>query len=103
ALFLSRNFHDNNFAYSEAFQRQAPADIALIAGSPGPALCEQLSLCYWAGKPAGVDVFNMSEQFRTGVRRPDGLAALVRSRQFAVIQLDSLEPFPLGPKVRQAL
>jgi hypothetical protein len=103
ALFLAENFHDGNFGYTEGFQRQAPADISLVAIARGPALCEQLSLCYWAAKPAAVDVFNMSEQFQTGARRPEGLAQLIKSRQFGVIQVDSLNPFSLGPKVRQAL
>lgn len=103
ALFLARNFHDGNFAYTEGFQRRGPLDAAFVALLKGPALCEQLSLCYWADKPAEVDVFNMSEQFKTGARSDDGLAGLVRARHFAVIQLDSLEPFALGPKIRNAL
>ena len=31
---------------------------------PGPALCEMLSLCYWAGKRAEVDVFNLGQAYR---------------------------------------
>lgn len=102
-LFLARNFHDGNFAYSEGFQRRGALDVAFVALPKGPALCEQLSLCYWADKEAQVDVFNMSEQFRTGARRPETLAGLVRARHFAVVQLDSLEPFALGPQVQAAL
>ena len=103
ALFLARNFHDSSFGYTEIFQRQAPLDIGQLAVAHGPALCEQLSLCYWAGKPAEVDVFNMSEQILTSTRKADGLAQLVRAHRFGIIQLDSLEPFTLGPKVHQAL
>lgn len=103
ALFLARNFHDSSFNYTEIFQRQAPLDIGQLTVARGPALCEQLSLCYWAGKPAEVDVFNMSEQILTGGRKADGLAQLVRDHRFGIIQLDSLKPFALGPKVHQAL
>ena len=82
ALFLALNFEDGNFAYTEAFQKQAPLDIAFLEIGRGPALCEMLSLCYWAGKRAEVDVFNVGEQFLTGARSDDGLAGLVRAQPF---------------------
>lgn len=103
ALFLGRNFHDDNFAYTEGFQRQGPLDVAFVAVGRGPALCEELALCYWANKAAEVDVFNVSEQFKTGARSADALAALMRTRHFGVIQVASLEPFALGPAARAAL
>ena len=103
ALFLARNFHDGNFAYTEGFQKQAPLDSAFIAVRPGPALCEMLSLCYWAGKPAEADMFNLSEQFKTGTRSDDALAGLIRAHYFQIVQLDSLDAFPLGAKVHAAM
>ena len=103
ALFLARNFHDGNFAYSEGFQRQAGPDIAFLTLARGPTLCESLSLCYWAGKPATLDVFNTAEAFKTGARSDEGLAAQIRQRKFAAIQMDSLTDFALGARVRGAL
>jgi hypothetical protein len=103
ALFLGRHFQDDNFGYTEGFQRQGPLDVAFVAMSKGPALCENLALCYWADKPAEVDVFNMSERFKTGARSADGLAALVQARHYGVIQLESLQPFALGENTRTAL
>ena len=103
ALFLARNFHDGNFAYTEGFQKQAPLDSAFIAVRSGPALCEMLSLCYWADKPAEADLFNLSEQFKTGARSDEQLAGLMRARFFHVVQLDSLDAFPLGIKVKTAM
>jgi hypothetical protein len=35
--------------------------IARIAASPGPAACETLALCYWAGKPFAIDWFNLTQ------------------------------------------
>ncbi len=78
-------------------------DIAYIAGRRGPALCEMLSFCYWAGKPATVDVFNLGQQFATGTRSADELVRRIAAKRFAVIQFDPDSPAPLGPAVRQAM
>ena len=102
-LFLGRNFADGNFAYTEAFQRQTPLDVGFLEVNQGPALCESLSLCYWAGKEAGVDVFNMSEAFKTGKRSDGELVHLLETNFFRTVQLDSWTQFALGPKVQAAL
>ena len=62
SLFLGVTFHDNNFFFTRALPHaQSPRDIAFLKSRPGPALCDQLSLCLWAGKGAEVDVFNVGE------------------------------------------
>jgi hypothetical protein len=48
-----------------------------------------------------VDVFNIGEQIKTGMRNPAGLAKLVSERHFATIQLNDLDA--LGPQVRAAI
>jgi hypothetical protein len=63
-------------------------EIAFLEAHPGPALCENLSLCYWAGKPDPVDFFNMSERIRLDPRAAEPLAQQLESRRFAVIQID---------------
>ncbi len=52
--------------------------IARIAASPGIAGCESLSLCFWAGKPFAVDLFNLDQSILTGgsIARFDGLARM---------------------------
>ncbi len=35
--------------------------IARLAAAPGPVACETLALCYWAGKPFAVDLFNLTQ------------------------------------------
>jgi hypothetical protein len=90
-LSLVANFHDSNFFFTHSFRAQSAADIAFIKSRPGPALCDQLSLCLWAGKPAQLDVFNIGEQIKTGVRNPAPLAQLFTTRHFATLQLNDLD------------
>jgi len=100
-LSLVANFHDNNFFFSHGFRAQASADIAFIKSRPGPALCDQLSLCLWAGKPAELDVFNIGEQIKTGARDSGPLTQLIATRHFTTVQLNDLDA--LGPQVRAAM
>ena len=78
-------------------------DIALLKAAKGPALCEMLSLCYWAGKTAEVDVYNVGEQFGLGARSDVPLIRKIENHGFAVMQFDSLTPFALSPGVRKAI
>jgi hypothetical protein len=100
-LFLLVNFHDNNFFFTRDFRAQSARDIAFLKSQPGPALCDQLSLCLWAGKGATVDVFNIGEQLKTGARASAVLAQMIAARHFAVLQLQDLNAF--GKPVRAAI
>ncbi len=82
---------------------QAKSEIALLRGADGPVICEMLSLCYWAGKPPEVDVFNIEQAFLTGARSDEALARDIVRRRYAIIQLEALSPFPLTPAVHRAL
>ncbi|HWD29572.1 MAG TPA: glycosyltransferase family 39 protein [Rhizomicrobium sp.] len=81
----------------------ADAQIALLKASPGPAICEMLSLCYWAGKPAGFDVFNMEQAYITKVRSDAALVRDIQVRRYGIVQLEELDPFPLTPAAHRAL
>ena len=70
---------------------------------PGRALCETLSFCYWAGKPAEVDVFNTGQQFATGARSDADLIRRIDAHDFSVMEFDTLDPFALGPRVKAAV
>jgi hypothetical protein len=100
-LFLVFNFSDNNFFFTRDFAGQSARDIAFLKSRPGPALCDQLSLCLWAGKGAEVDVFNVGEEIKTGNRDPAPLAGMIAARHFAVLQLQDRDA--LGPLVRAAI
>jgi hypothetical protein len=103
ALYLAHNSADANFHFSEAFAREAPLDIDFLRAHPGPALCEDLTLCYWAGKDTPVDVFNISEAIKTGARSDADLARLLAAQYFGSIALSSVTPFALGPHLRQIM
>jgi hypothetical protein len=100
-LFLALHFHDNNFFFTRDFRAQSARDIAFLKSRSGPALCDQLSLCLWAGKGAQVDVFNAGEQIKTGARTPSALASMIAAQRFAVVQLQDLDA--MGPVVHTAL
>ena len=99
-LYLTGHYARANFPYSEAFAREAPLDIGFIAVHPGPALCENLTLCFWAGKEDPVDVFNLSEAIKTRARGEDDLAHLLETKYFGSVALSSLKQFPLGPRLK---
>jgi hypothetical protein len=101
ALFLAHHYKAANFSYSEAFAREAPLDIAFIAVHPGPALCQDLTLCFWAQKEAPVDVSNLSQAYLTGARSDGELTHKIASQYFGSITLSSLNA--LGPRFRQVI
>ena len=100
-VFLALHFHDNNYFFTRSFAAESARDIAFLQSRPGPALCDQLSLCLWAGKPAEVDVFNIGEQIKTGARNPKLLTQMIAAHHFAVLQLQEVEA--LGPVVGNAI
>jgi hypothetical protein len=77
-------------------------EIALIRATPGPVLCDQLSLCVWGGKPAEVDTFNMQQAFATGTRSDKPLADAIAGHRYALIEFESDAP-PLTLRIRNAV
>ena len=76
--------------------------VALLKATPGPALCENLLLCYRAGKPYSFDTFVASDQLEAGSLRDDAVPGLLRSGKFGAIELDALpeEASASAPVVR---
>jgi hypothetical protein len=100
-IMLAVNFDDNNFFFGDDFASQSARDIAFLKTRPGPILCDQLSLCLWAGKKAEVDVFNIGEAIKAGARDPSPLARMIAQHHFAVLQLQNQDG--LGPMVQRAI
>ena len=100
-LFLGFHFQDNNYFFTRSFAAESARDIVFLQSRPGPALCDQISLCLWAGKKAAVDVFNIGEQIKTGARDPADLTSMITSHHFTVLQLQDLDS--LGPAVGGAI
>lgn len=63
--------------------------IARLAEQPGLVGCETLSLCYWAGKPFAVDMFNLNQSILTGgsIAQFDALAG---SHAFGLFEFATL-------------
>jgi hypothetical protein len=62
-----------------------------------------LSLCYWAGKPATADVFNLNQQFLTGARDDGPFVRMIEAHVFAVIQFDLPSPLPFRADAQAAI
>lgn len=84
-------------------RRTATAGIALLRASPEPVLCEMLSLCYWAGKAAQVDVFNIDQRIRSDIGNERPMVHMIEAKYFAMIELEALKPFPIAGATEGAL
>ncbi|HEX3973205.1 MAG TPA: hypothetical protein VHX19_17885 [Stellaceae bacterium] len=83
-----------NDAMSQAAAKNAAvnADVAFIAGTNGPAACQTLALCYWAGKPETLDFYNTNQKIAKGLLGEEAIATLIEKRYFAVVELDTAPP-----------
>jgi hypothetical protein len=71
---------------SEAIGKE---DVSYLLSRQGPAMCENLALCYWAGKTFEVDYFLTGQKVHTGVIDERGLTKLMEARHFAIVQFDN--------------
>lgn len=79
------------------------ADIAFLKSRPGPALCEFLSYCYWAGKTGEVDAFNTVEAIQSGTRDAADITRLLDAKVFSTVQLEHTSRFASLPAFQAAL
>lgn len=95
-----------NFAFSFSLQlnsvsargRDFDFAVGVLRGRPGPALCENLLLCFEADKPFLYDPFFTMSMLQAGRVKEDELVALVENRTFRTVQLDlPPEETALGP------
>jgi hypothetical protein len=68
------------------------ADAAFLAEQPGPAICETILLCYYAGKPFLYDPYNAGEMQVKGIRPEGDLLRQLEAQEYAVVQLN--RPLP---------
>jgi hypothetical protein len=75
-------------AKSQAQRNSAfAADVDFIRSHPGPAICEDLLVCYAADKPYLFDTFNVDELVKTGHMEESRVLGVLDSRRFKAIQL----------------
>ena len=66
--------------------------VAALSAAPGPAICEILAYCYWAGKPFEVEPFNLSQRMLAGAGADATLVERLRRREFAAAAVDGSPP-----------
>jgi hypothetical protein len=65
-------------------------DIAYLERKGELVICETLALCFWAGKPAAVDLYNSQQLFHAGVVDEQALLDRIEAGEFAIVQLTGL-------------
>ncbi len=97
-------------AFAARLQARALATsriVSTLRASPGPALCETLLYCFWAGKPFVVEPFNLSQRVLQRATADAPLLQRIARGDIAIAALDG-SPGPSGasllsPAVWQAL
>ena len=75
------------------------ADRQFLASIDGDTMCENVLLCYWAGKPFALDPYLVGEKIVAGRLAEADVEAIIASKRFRVIQTDAVGP----PLERDAL
>ncbi len=76
--------------------------IARIHAVHGPAGCLTMSLCWWAGKPSEIDMFNLTEISEVQRAAPASFRDAVARRHFAILEDDPASFTHLNAKDRLA-
>jgi hypothetical protein len=63
------------------------AEIAFLRGQPGPAICESLLRCAYAGKPYIYDPFNATRLIGDGKLAPNWMVDRIKNHEFGAIQM----------------
>jgi hypothetical protein len=71
-----------------AATQAAQQAIALLKSTNGPAICEDLLLCYEAGKPMDYDPYYVKDQIRIGRVHESGILAMLTAHHYAAIQIN---------------
>lgn len=78
-LLISKNYPAKSSAYK--------TDVQLIRQTSGPAICEDIALCYFAQKPFIFDPFTTSQMAKGGLLSETDTVKKVGSGYFSLIQL----------------
>lgn len=75
---------------TESLAARSAEDIAIIASFKGEVVCEALAMCYFAGKPAVIDVFNFGQKLRLGLVSEADWIKRFEDQEFSLLYLESL-------------
>jgi hypothetical protein len=82
---------------------EAQRVIDRLSQAKGDVLCSDLAFCYWARKPAAIDVFNLQQHYRTHPEDTAGLIDALNNQLFSLVQVSSLAWMESVPAVGLAL
>jgi len=71
-----------------ATTRAAKQAIAILESTTGPAICEDLLLCYESGKPMDYDPYYAHDQILIGRIKESSVLAMLAAHHYAAIQID---------------
>jgi hypothetical protein len=71
-----------------AATRAAEQAIAALKSTTGPAICEDLLLCYESGKPMDYDPYYVHDQILIGRMKESTALAMLTAHHYAAIQID---------------
>jgi hypothetical protein len=74
--------------------KEFDSSVRLLRSRPGPALCENLLLCFEAGKAYTYDPFSAINMVLAGRIKEAELVALLESASFRTVQLDGADLAP---------
>jgi hypothetical protein len=80
--------------------------MRMLAARPGPALCENPALCYWAGKPFELDPLNFEEAVTAGTKDEGIVLGRIASGYYGIVELNarnSDQASALGPRIPAAV
>ena len=102
-ILLPQRFSDDDATLHAIpqFEREFAAGANFLRAQPGAALCENLMLCYAAGKPMTYDNFAVEQLVKTGNLSEQRLIRMLDAYEYPVIQLDIPAGEPLLPEGRQ--
>ena len=73
-----------------AATKAAQQAIALLKSTNGPAICEDLLLCYEAGKPMDYDPYYVKDQILIGRVQESSILAMLIAHHYAAIQMNGV-------------
>jgi hypothetical protein len=74
----------------QAATKAAQQAIEYLEAAKGPAICEDLLLCYEADKPMDYDPYHVEDQILIGRLQESSILAMVTSHQYAAVQINGM-------------
>jgi hypothetical protein len=84
-------------AAMHAREAATAATVRVLAGQPGPALCETPILCYWAHKKLELDAFNFGQGVIAGTKDERIVLQRIAAGYYGAIEFAAGDPAQTGP------